>query len=849
MSDIEYNDLLNHLNKIDFKHSENKEKRKAEKMRLISKLGVKLEESQEEIKNKNKSNSNIYEPYEEIFCQIKTIKEITSNSNSKSSNANADKAEKAPSSSNNESDIHQDICQNESSGQGENENNWSPQDQDTKNFLQNNYSNRKTPNKYNSSSPEIQNLMQVNQNQKIQFNQNNQVPQYQVQGQQTQGNYSIVSGNNISKINPQQVPQQIINKDGVLYSIPNNYSNNYNNMNLNNMENNIHQMNNGNNPNILYQQQGIGYNQNPQMNHLQNKDIKMKGSMNNLTNMNNIYIQPNYILPNQSINSGMMNSAPQQYYSLSSSNLIPLQRGMSNNNNINNNNCQINDKVNEPTNNNNINKEQEQMMQNQSTVPNNSNININNINKNTYNTSQIGNINRLNSYNSSSQIPQQMNNQYAIPGYVYSNNLNNINSIPVNYYNSGNYYQSYPQLNLTNIPLNNNMIYPQNCYGGINQNVPINYNNLNNINNINNMSSFNNNLNNGPYLININENMNIPMTSHSSYNIPNKNLIFMNENISISTAKDNTEEGKSIKNNNMLNVSKYQTVSKSNNTIKSKNTVNSVESVDSRDSYSNGFTQNNFKSSAKKYQKNNNNNKNVEIDLEQEAYNDHSASIKAKKNLTTGYTNTKYEKYDETDCFNSSNLNNFTRTKNKKNSNTKMLLNSNNNNSKRFANSTNDVMTNKSKQDDLLNESSFKTKKDYNALVDFFGCFQEQDEVIKYICTPKGCRHIQSFLVKATTEMLSLIIDKIKEKISVIMQNPYANYFFQKLSQCLNHEQRYIIIDNIKESFLSIASDNSGTHALQALFEVINTDLEVELINETISKNFISICKVSRKPK
>lgn len=76
------------------------------------------------------------------------------------------------------------------------------------------------------------------------------------------------------------------------------------------------------------------------------------------------------------------------------------------------------------------------------------------------------------------------------------------------------------------------------------------------------------------------------------------------------------------------------------------------------------------------------------------------------------------------------------------------------------------------------------------------------------------------------------------------MRDPYANYFFQRLSKLLNNNQRLIIIKNLAHDFASIASDNYGTHALQSLFETVNLDSELKLLTEMIKPSFLSICKV-----
>lgn len=117
-------------------------------------------------------------------------------------------------------------------------------------------------------------------------------------------------------------------------------------------------------------------------------------------------------------------------------------------------------------------------------------------------------------------------------------------------------------------------------------------------------------------------------------------------------------------------------------------------------------------------------------------------------------------------------------------------------------------------------------------------------KLLDYLCTPKGCRYFQSYILKATQDVIDQMIKKLSTSFHIVMTNSYANYFFQKLITCCNQEQRRIILTHISSSFLFIASDNSGTHALQAMFEQITSEEEINIISEGIKDDFIQICKV-----
>jgi hypothetical protein len=120
-------------------------------------------------------------------------------------------------------------------------------------------------------------------------------------------------------------------------------------------------------------------------------------------------------------------------------------------------------------------------------------------------------------------------------------------------------------------------------------------------------------------------------------------------------------------------------------------------------------------------------------------------------------------------------------------------------------------------------------------------------KLLDYLCTPKGCRYFQSYVLKASPEVIDQMIKKLSTSFHIVMTNSYANYFFQKFITCCNQDQRKIILTHISGSFLYIASDNSGTHALQAMFEQITSAEEINIISEGIKDDFVHICKVIHK--
>lgn len=140
---------------------------------------------------------------------------------------------------------------------------------------------------------------------------------------------------------------------------------------------------------------------------------------------------------------------------------------------------------------------------------------------------------------------------------------------------------------------------------------------------------------------------------------------------------------------------------------------------------------------------------------------------------------------------------------------------------------------------------SSKIISDMKTLKQFIESFSSNKELVNYICTVKGCRLLQSSIGKLNPQMLSYLIENIGDKFPQIIKNPYANYFFQKITHLCNKNQRIVIIRNISNEFIDLAHNMSGTHALQALIEVVKSEEEAELILDCLVKNLLSLSKVS----
>lgn len=164
--------------------------------------------------------------------------------------------------------------------------------------------------------------------------------------------------------------------------------------------------------------------------------------------------------------------------------------------------------------------------------------------------------------------------------------------------------------------------------------------------------------------------------------------------------------------------------------------------------------------------------------------------------------------------------------------------------------SDNAVVNNKRKSKNKSTTVKIKSKVEYElgentlSLVDFIDTFNPKKEFINYLCTSKGCKEVQSYLVKATPNIVSVLINEIGSNFDIITTHYHASHFFKNLTNNCNSEQKLNILKYIEPNFCKIAHHSSGTHALQSLLDVVDNEEEVELITSCIKKDFIGLCKV-----
>ena len=110
-----------------------------------------------------------------------------------------------------------------------------------------------------------------------------------------------------------------------------------------------------------------------------------------------------------------------------------------------------------------------------------------------------------------------------------------------------------------------------------------------------------------------------------------------------------------------------------------------------------------------------------------------------------------------------------------------------------------------------------------------------------YICSQIGSRIMQKYLKRFPSHIRTLLIEKISTYFDKLMCNTYGNYFCQKLYNISDLQQRMMILNSLKNSFLSIAKNNSGAHAIQFIIGVMQTSQEKKIILDYAKPHVIDL--------
>jgi hypothetical protein len=140
-------------------------------------------------------------------------------------------------------------------------------------------------------------------------------------------------------------------------------------------------------------------------------------------------------------------------------------------------------------------------------------------------------------------------------------------------------------------------------------------------------------------------------------------------------------------------------------------------------------------------------------------------------------------------------------------------------------------------------ESSAKSNND---MAEEFRVEDYVGKMVEFAKTSHGSKILQKYVATADKEDLDLVVEELGEKISELMLDPHANYMIQTLVQNGSPKQRLHLLQKISPSLITIARDKKGTHSLQAIVALIDTEEEFGLIKKTLEG---SVFELSMDPR
>lgn len=120
----------------------------------------------------------------------------------------------------------------------------------------------------------------------------------------------------------------------------------------------------------------------------------------------------------------------------------------------------------------------------------------------------------------------------------------------------------------------------------------------------------------------------------------------------------------------------------------------------------------------------------------------------------------------------------------------------------------------------------------------FVAKFQESSisSIINYLKTFQGSLEYQRKLEVLGPSSINLIFMRLSPYLRELMCSKHANYFTQKLFRKIGLYQRLYVFKILKDEFIQICTDSSGSHAIQGLIDAIQTPIEEKFL-ETYLKN------------
>ena len=110
------------------------------------------------------------------------------------------------------------------------------------------------------------------------------------------------------------------------------------------------------------------------------------------------------------------------------------------------------------------------------------------------------------------------------------------------------------------------------------------------------------------------------------------------------------------------------------------------------------------------------------------------------------------------------------------------------------------------------------------------------------IRTHKGSRIFQHYLKNTHTDILHQIFLEIKQNLTELLKDNYANYFCKKFFDCLNQKDRIEYLSIIQNDLKNLAIDITATYPIQGIIEQLGSKAEKKIIYLGIKDSIMTFC-------
>lgn len=118
-----------------------------------------------------------------------------------------------------------------------------------------------------------------------------------------------------------------------------------------------------------------------------------------------------------------------------------------------------------------------------------------------------------------------------------------------------------------------------------------------------------------------------------------------------------------------------------------------------------------------------------------------------------------------------------------------------------------------------------------------------QGRIYSLARTQAGCRTLQKLLDK-NPSCFKLVFSELQDHIGSLVSDPFGHHLCLRLIDYIEeHEMREILLQQLKEDLVAVSLSVHGTRVIQKLLEMMQTPLELQIVQDAMSMYVITLAK------